>query len=89
MATLDKLTVKARLWDEHATHCRKIIMRAAGVQARQYELRDPTVEAQRLVDLYAIREKKKDWQEYGDVAFHIVAEHLLGLHIHRIGRLVA
>lgn len=73
MATLDQLTKGERDWLEHARKCEQTIMRAAGVQARQHGVHDPTSPAGHLVELYGLRGKKRDWREFGAVAFHLVA----------------
>lgn len=71
MATLDRLRKKDRQWHEYAEQCGKTILRAAAVQGRQHGMRDPISAANRLAESYNIRNKSKDWREYGDVAFHL------------------
>ncbi|MBI3933975.1 MAG: hypothetical protein HY316_04735 [Acidobacteria bacterium] len=73
MAVLDRITKRARQWDEHAARCGDTIMRAAAVQGRGYSISAPGCEAKRLAALYTIRDKHKDWREYGDVALHLAA----------------
>ena len=71
MATLDNLSKKDRKWLKHADKCAGLMMQAASVQARQYGITFKSA-ADQLAELYNIKEKKEDWRNYGDVAFHIV-----------------
>jgi hypothetical protein len=73
MATLDRLTRKAREWQQRADESSRKIQRAATVQARQYELSDPGSAARTLAATYGMLRKPGDWREYGDVALHLVA----------------
>ena len=73
MATIDRLTKRARQWREHADRSRETIMRAAAFQASQHRLHNPLTSTRHLATLYAMSAKQQNWLEYGDVALHLVA----------------
>lgn len=73
MAIVDQLTKRDRLWHAHAHRCAETVMRAAGIQGRQHGIDSPIDAARELANLYYIPAKPRHWQEYGDVAFHLVA----------------
>lgn len=72
MAILDKLTQTSRHWEKLAAKSREAIFRAASLQAQQYGV-SPIEEARRLALLFVVRRKRRDWREYGDIAFHLIA----------------
>lgn len=73
MAILDKLTRASRRWEKLAAKSKEVIQRAASLQAQQYGVHSPIEEARRLALLYAVKRKRRDWREYGDIAFHLIA----------------
>ncbi len=73
MATLDRLTRRGRAWHAQAEKCAQTVMQAAGAQARSHGIADPVAAASELVERYALRSRQRNWQEFGGVAFHLVA----------------
>jgi hypothetical protein len=70
---LGMLSGKSRRWQELSFKARESVGRAASLQARQYGINSFVTEANRLSQIYDIRHKRKDWREYGDIAFHLIA----------------
>lgn len=62
-----------REWRAQSEACASQITRAGSLQARQQNMPDLVVTARQLVKLYAVDRKPLAWQEYGDVALHVVA----------------
>ena len=73
MALLDRLIPTARQWQKNAQKAGEVISRAASLQAWQYRIHSPVEEARRLAALYCIHYKQRDWRDYGDIAFHLIA----------------
>jgi hypothetical protein len=73
MAFLDKLTQASRNWEKLTAKSWEAIQRAASLQAQQYKVHSTIEEARKLALLYAVKQKRMDWREYGDIAFHLIA----------------
>lgn len=67
------LSGKSRRWQELSSMAQKLVRRAASLQARQYGINSFVAEANRLSVVYDMQHKSKDWREYGDIAFHLIA----------------
>jgi len=74
MGIIDYLIPKARKWQNITKKAQDLILRAAQVQAQKRNI-DPFKEAIHLSDIYNVKWKNKDWREYGDIAFHIIASY--------------
>jgi len=75
MAILDKITKKSREWERLRIKCIDEIQRAASLQAYQCGVISFESEASKLINLYRVNWKRMGWQEYGDVAFHLIAKY--------------
>jgi hypothetical protein len=74
MGFLDLLTPKSRKWRRHSRSCQDTMMRAAAVQGRSLGLNNPMPLAVELVNHYSLNRKQANWQEFGEVAFHLLAQ---------------
>lgn len=64
----------ARKWKKLTIKCAETLQRAASLQAQRYGVHSPIDEAQCLASTYAIWQKRMDWHDYGDIAFHLIAK---------------
>jgi tetratricopeptide (TPR) repeat protein len=72
---LDNITRSSRQWKRICHKYMDAIQRAASLQAQQLGITAAENEAMHIINLYSVRWKQRDWREYGDVAFHLIAKY--------------
>jgi hypothetical protein len=72
MGFLDAITPSGRRWNRISKEATEAISRAAAHQCHAAGFPDPLSESKRLAAIYSIDGGRRTWQDFGEVAFHLM-----------------
>lgn len=75
MGFLDAVTPSSRRWRRISKEATEAIFRAAAHQAHAAGINDPRSESNRLAAIYSIESSRRRWQDFGEVAFHLMVSY--------------